>query len=119
MRIPLHGGLRKSEEFSAVFGKGRSVADRALVLYWLPRDFGPPRVGFCVGKQLGKAVRRNRIKRLLRECWRKVALGAETPADLVFVARGGGVQFSLAEWIQSMQGLLGRAKLGGPGSGKS
>ncbi len=94
------------------------MADRALVLYWLSRDSGPPRVGFCVGKQLGKAVRRNRIKRLLRESWRKVTLGVETPADLVFVARGGGVQFSLADWIRSMQGLLGRAKLSGPESGK-
>lgn len=95
------------------------MADRALVLYWLPRDSGLPRVGFCVGRQLGKAVRRNRIKRLLRESWRQVALDAKAPADLVFVARGGGVQFSLAEWIRSMRGLLGRAKMGGSGSGKT
>ncbi len=92
------------------------MADRALVLYWLPRDAGRMRVGFCVGKQLGKAVGRNRIKRLLRESWRVAAQGTETPADLVFVARRGGVQFSLADWIRSMRELLGRAQIDVHGS---
>ena len=87
------------------------MADRSLALHWLPRETGRPRVGFCVGRQLGKAVRRNRIKRLLRESWRVLAAEAETPADLVFVARRGGVQFSLTEWIEAMRTLLRRAEL--------
>jgi len=104
-----HGKLRKSTEFEVVFAKGKSVAGRALVLYQLPAAKNQVRVGFCVGKALGKAVKRNRIKRLLRESWRRLAVDAESPADLVFVARSGGVQFSLDEWCGAMRGLLTRA----------
>ncbi|MGE5550524.1 MAG: ribonuclease P protein component [Bacteroidota bacterium] len=107
--------LRKSSEFAAVFDKGRSVADKALALYWVTGAAGSTRVGFCVGRRLGKAVARNRIKRLLRESWRSLAAEATTPADLVFVARSGGVHFSLGEWAASMRALLCRARIITPG----
>ena len=92
------------------------AADKALALYWLPRATGLLRVGFCVGKRLGKAVRRNRIKRLLRESWRGLAVNAKTPADLVFMARSSGVQFSLAEWTAVMRGLLAKGGMISAGS---
>ncbi|NLG84450.1 MAG: ribonuclease P protein component [Firmicutes bacterium] len=114
---PKFDRIRRRSEFASIFARGRSLADYALVLYWRERTVGPPRVGFCVGKQLGKAVTRNRIKRLLRESWRVLAAEVEIPADLVFVARRGGVCFSLAEWVASMRGLLRRAKLLGEGNG--
>lgn len=85
------------------------MADRALVLHWLLRPTGMTRVGYCAGKSLGKAVRRNRIKRLLRESWRELAKDVEAPADLVFVARRGGVAFSLGQWTASMRLLLVKA----------
>lgn len=109
--LPKFVRIRRRSEFASIFAEGRSLADRALVLYWRVRSTGPPRVGFCVGKQLGKAVTRNRIKRLLRESWRVLAAEAEIPADLVFVARRGGACFSLAEWVEAMRGLLLRAKI--------
>lgn len=101
--------MRKAEEFSTVFDRGRSVADRTMVLHWLAKNDGPTRVGFCVGRKIGSAVRRNRIKRLLREGWRQLSAKTETPVDLVFVARSGGVQLSLTEWMDAMQFLLRRA----------
>ncbi|MGE5527970.1 MAG: ribonuclease P protein component [Patescibacteria group bacterium] len=104
---PGRARLCRAADFAAVFAKGRTAVDPALVLRWLPG--GELRTGFCVGKQLGTAVRRNRIKRLLRESWRRLAPRAENPADLVFVARCGGVQFSLDEWTAVMEKLLVRA----------
>ncbi len=109
MRFPPRARIHTSAEFAAIFAKGKSVAEKALALYWLPGSTGTPRVGFCVGKRMGKAVRRNRIKRLLKESWRGLAANAKTPADLVFVARFGGVQFSLDEWSTTMHRLLCRA----------
>lgn len=109
--------LRSKADFQRVFAQGRSVADRALVLYWFSTVDGIPRAGFCVGKKLGKAVRRNRIKRLLREAWHNQAKSVSAPADLVFVARSGGVEFSLTQWSLSMQRLLERAGMIEPGGG--
>ena len=104
-------GIRRRAEFASIFAQGRSLAGEAIVLYWRVRPEGPPRAGFCVGKQLGKAVTRNRIKRLLRESWRSLAPAVAVPADLVFIARRGGLDFSLIEWRRAMRDLLRRAGL--------
>ncbi len=74
-------------------------------------EAGPARIGLCVGRQLGKAVQRNRIKRLLRESWRSLAGGADAPADLVFVARRGGADYNLSQWTTAMRDVLARAGL--------
>ena len=84
------GRLSRSADFDRVFREGRSHATRHLVLYSFPRANGAerePRLGVSVGRKVGGAVERNRVKRVLREAfW---ALAAELPEghDFVLVAR--------------------------------
>ncbi len=80
--------LKKNEDFSLVFKKGKSFADVKLVLYYRRKNPTEPyRVGFSVGKKLGNAVLRNRIKRLLREVVRLNADHIPDGVDLVLIAR--------------------------------
>jgi ribonuclease P protein component len=89
--------LSRSAEFDRVFREGRSHASRQLVLYAFPNGGGSedePRLGVSVGRKVGGAVQRNRVKRLLREAfW---ALGEELPAghDFVVVARPDAASFA-------------------------
>jgi ribonuclease P protein component len=82
--------LSRSGEFERVYREGSSHANRFLVVYSFPRseeEGDDARLGVSVGRKVGGAVERNRIKRALREAfW---GLEEEIPKghDFVLVAR--------------------------------
>jgi len=80
-------GLTKNKEFSFVFNKGNSVADRLLVIYSVPNGKNITRFGYSVGKKVGKAVTRNRYKRILREIKRHNYAQLKEGFDCVIIAR--------------------------------
>jgi ribonuclease P protein component len=100
--------LKGRRAFSRVFGGRRSSADRLLVVYAMPNDLSWARLGLTVGRKHGMAVRRNRIKRLLREAFR-LGLG-ELPRgyDFVCVPRVGSLG-TLSEYRQALRALANRA----------
>ena len=63
---------KKEKDFEKVFKKGQRAFSDTVTLYYLPAD--DFKVGFAVSKKHGKSVKRNRIKRLLRESFRSFKL---------------------------------------------
>ncbi len=58
-----------------------------LTVYGLPNGLGYPRLGMSVGRKVGNAVRRNRIRRLIRESFRLMQHDLPEGYDLVVVVR--------------------------------
>jgi ribonuclease P protein component len=80
--------LSRSAEFDRVYRRGRSRGNRYLVLHAFPRggDEGP-RLGLSVGRKVGGAVERNRVKRVLRDAFWRRADELPEDQDYVIVAR--------------------------------
>ena len=97
--------LSRSRDFDAVYRQGRSVSTRYLTLHWVPREDdaeGVPRLGLAVPRSVGTAVARNRLKRQLRETWRRLSEAARPGYDYVLVARPGIAEpadVRGAEWL--------------------
>ena len=82
--------LSRSAEFDRVYREGRSHSNRYLVVYSFPREDkgeAEPRLGVSVGRKVGGAVERNRVKRLLRDAFWAVADELPSGHDFVVVAR--------------------------------
>ncbi|MGY4706519.1 ribonuclease P protein component [Candidatus Bipolaricaulota sp. J31] len=67
---PVHR-LRRKKEIDRVFREGKRIEGRWFRFILLPKDEEIPRILVVVGRKVGKAVVRNRIKRAVREGFRK------------------------------------------------
>ena len=81
--------LRANADFQRLRREGRTWLHPLLVMSALPNDLEHSRFGFAVGRQIGKATERNRIKRRMREAVRLRLQKGEIAAggDVVFIAR--------------------------------
>ena len=60
--------IKKNFEFRRVLSRGKSVNGNNLAIYFFPNRLNQLRFGFAIGKKAGKAVSRNRIKRVNKHC---------------------------------------------------
>lgn len=77
-----------------------------MVLLALPNQLGYSRFGFAVSKRIGKAVRRSKIKRQMREATRLRREQIQAGWDLLFIARAPIEGATYQEIAQSICGLL-------------
>ena len=101
--------LTKPEQYELVYNKGSSWVNSLLVMKALPNGIGLSRYGLSVSKRVGKAVMRNRVKRLLREILRLTPLPVGW--DIVFIARSLVATADYASLKKSVTGLLSQAQL--------
>ncbi len=79
--------LKENRDFRRLYAKGRSYPSALLVTYVMRNRCGGVRIGITTGKKVGKAVLRNRSRRIIREAFRELCGDVRNGYDLVFVAR--------------------------------
>ena len=95
-----------------MYRQGRSKGNRYLVLYAFPRagegspDEGGPRLGLSVGRRVGGAVDRTRVKRVLREAFWEEAGRLPAGSDYVVVARPESLALAEREGMPGIRAAL-------------
>ena len=101
--------LTKTAQYGLVYNKGSSWISDLVVMKALPNGLDLSRYGFSVSRRVGKAVVRNRVKRLLREILRQTPL--QSGWDVIFIARSPAARVNYVALEESVKGLLFRAGL--------
>ena len=101
--------LKLNKEFKTAYYHGKSFVHPALILYVRKNRFGEPRFGITTGKKIGKAVQRNRCRRIIREAYRLHYPSLSGGWDFVFVARKATVSYSGTQMYRVMQELFKKA----------
>jgi ribonuclease P protein component len=107
MRFRPADRLRKRFQFRRLRDVARRVHTRSFVLLIARSEHPGSRLGITVSRQVGNAVRRNRIKRLLREAFRQQRDLFPSPSDVVVIAKSGCSASSLVEVQRELEQVRG------------
>jgi ribonuclease P protein component len=95
--------LLRHADFEKVYKLGRRHFSSHMTVFYLERDEGSGvRVGFTVGKVLGGAVDRNRMKRRLRELVRLRRPKVAIPVDVVINPKKTLLRAQFEELLQEV-----------------
>ena len=96
--------IKENCDFKRLYYKGKSCVKKSVVLYYRKNKFSCNRLGLTVSPKVGNAVKRNRIRRILREIYRVLEL--EQGYDIVIVARKSSALKSFCEIQKDLKSAL-------------
>ena len=101
----------RRDDFQRVWDSGKSWSHPLIILRASANNQALTRFGFVAGKKIGKAVRRNRTKRLLREAVRQRLETISPGWDIILIFRAGSGQAEFIDVDSAVESVLKRAKL--------
>jgi len=112
-KLPRTAIVRRRSIFDATRAGGKRTSNRWMTLSVLPRD--PGQVGdlsvaaFLTPKRIGEAVARNRLRRRMREIYRRTLVGPVDDVYLIWIARPPAAELAFEELRECMTTLLRRS----------
>ena len=103
--------LKKNFQFRHVYHRGRSIANRHLVLYLVKNGTQGNKLGISVSKKVGKSVVRSHVTRLIRESYRSMEEEIKIGYDMVVIARVSCADASYHEVCRSLRHLFKKQQL--------
>lgn len=113
--FPRTSRLRLKKEFEAVFDAGNRTATRDLVAWHSGTGGTEKKIGLMVSKKTGGAVKRNRLKRLLREAFRLTKRELKEGTRLIIYPKAGCQVKNLADARKALESIRQKARLNDDG----
>ncbi|HJZ87795.1 MAG TPA: ribonuclease P protein component [Polyangia bacterium] len=101
--FPAAERLRKRSEFLLVQRRGKKLQSPHFLVFVRTGSQPSTRIGITVSKKVGGAVQRNRIKRLVREVFRRNKSLFPGGKDIVLVAKRNAIEIDYAGLVQEMR----------------
>ena len=98
--------IRKRADFQRIFRSGAKLQTPHFRVSIRPNGLSHARLGVTVGRKIGSAVQRNRIKRRVREFFRLNKGSLPGSSDLVVTAREGAVSLNFWQVSEELKGLF-------------
>ncbi len=105
-RLPRAARIRKRADFVRLQRISRRGAGMRFVVITAAQRTGVSRIGITVSKRIGGAVVRNRVKRLVREFFRRHRHRIVPGEDVLVIARQGAATATYAELKQELARAL-------------
>ena len=105
--------LKKNFQFRYVYNRGKSIANRYLVMYVIKNNKMSNRLGISVSKKVGNSVVRHRITRLIRESYRLNESKFVDGLDIVVIARNSAKDRSYQEIESAFMNLAQKHAIAG------
>ena len=98
--------LLKRVEFLYVTGDGKKFLTRSFIVFVKPNSLAFSRIGITASRKVGGAVKRNRVKRLVREFFRLNKTRIKKGIDIVVIAKREAVGKGFAEVSRELEKVL-------------
>ena len=105
--------LRKTEDFNALYKKGKSSGSKYVVVIYRRNGTDLTRTAYIASKKVGNSVTRNRARRLMKEAVRLSGTALPKGFDMLFIARNGIADVKCADVKKSIEAALKRTGLTG------
>src|SRR5699024_204086 len=104
--------VKDHNEFQDIIHTGKSFANRELVIYYKEKQVQKHfRIGISVGKKIGNAVVRNKIKRHMREAFYQLKSEIRPNVDIIIIARRPTTEMNTKDMVRSLTHLLRKQRL--------
>lgn len=89
--------LKKNKDFQVVYRKGKSYANKYLVMYVMKNELERNRIGISASKKVGNSVVRHHLTRLIRESYRLLEEHFQFGYDIIIVVRVSAKEITFAD----------------------
>ena len=103
--------LKLNKDFRRLYYRGKSAVARTVVLYVQKNRMQKNRIGLTCGKTVGKAVARNRAKRLMRESFRALSPEMKKGYDIIIIARTAICKKKCGDVLKDMRAAMERLEM--------
>ena len=98
--------VQKSSDFKQAIQGGSKQLTEHFKVFIYPNHLERKRLGITTSRRVGSAVKRNRIKRLVREFFRLHKTCFPPSSDIVFIAKPGADQLDYARLREELKNIL-------------